>query len=89
MQKTQKASNDLAWQSIQAKDIKPGNLITALTAKTPRLISNVIITDNVVTLYEKLGMHEHVYLKVTAEHKFDLLIHSSTKESVTAGEIYE
>lgn len=59
MQKIQIASNDLAWQTIQAKDIKPGNLITALTAKTPRLISNVIIDNNVVTLYEKTGMHEH------------------------------
>lgn len=81
--------NDFCWIGIQAKDIKPGNLVTALLAKTPRLISNVIIENDVVTLYEKLGMHEHLFLKVTAEHKFDLLVHQSTKVPVTTGEFYE
>ena len=85
----QGVKNDFCWTMIQAKDIKPGNLITAPTAKTPRVISNVVIENNVVTLYEKLGMHDHLYLKVTAEHKFDLLIHHSTKLPVTLGEVYE
>ena len=80
--------NDFCWKSVEAKEIKPGNLITKQLSKTPRLISNVIIDDNVVTLFEKLGSHEHLFLKVTAEHKFDLLVHQSTKVPVTGGEVY-
>lgn len=85
----QQTKNDFCWTAVQAKEIKPGNLITKLLSKTPRLISNVIIEDNVVTLYEKLGVHEHLFMKVTSEHQFDLLIHNSTKVPVTAGEVYE
>lgn len=88
MHKVKNDFDDFCWTMVQAKEIKPGNLITCLTAKTPRVISNVIIEDDVVTLYEKLGMHEHVYLKVTAEHQFDLLIHHSSHVPVTAGEVY-
>jgi hypothetical protein len=89
MHKEKNDLNDFCWTQVQAKEIKPGNLITKLLAKTPRLISNVIVEDNVVTLFEKHGTHEHLYLKVTAEHKFDLLVHQSTKVPVTEGEVYE
>lgn len=80
--------NDFCWTGIQAKDVKPGNLITGTLAKTPRLISNVIVQDNVVTLFEKTGSNEYLYIKVTAEHNFDMLVNQSTGVPVTAGEVY-
>lgn len=85
----QQTKNDFCWTTVQAKEIKPGNLITKLLAKTPRLISNVIIEDNVVTLYVTDDLNERVYIKITSEHEFDLLIHNSTGVPVTEGELYE
>lgn len=89
MHKEKNVLNDYCWKSIEAKELKSGNLIEFKPRHLPRLISNVIIDDNVVTLFEKNGTHEDQFLKVTAEHKFYLLVHQSTMVPVTEGEIYE
>lgn len=81
--------DDLCWKNVEAKELKSGNLIKFEQRQLPRLISNVVIDDNVVTLFEKNVTHEHQFIKVTAEHKFYLLVHQSTMVPVTEGEIYE
>lgn len=89
MKDVKSSFNDWCWQMIQAKDIKPGNLITTLSAKTPRVISNVVIVGNEVTLFEKFNGRDKVYMNATLDTKFDLLVHQSTKVPVTEGEVYE
>ena len=86
----QKSYNPFYWKTIEAKEIKPGNLITAITAKTPRLVSNVELSDGnrVVTITEMFNDKEHLYIKTIASHKFDVLMNSDTKLPATQGEVY-
>lgn len=80
--------NPFYWKSVEAKDVKPGNIISRCMSTTPRVISNVIVNGDTVSLYEQNGKHETFYQKVTTEHKFDILMNKETAAPATRGELY-